>query len=62
MPQVFSPQPSPQVAPQVNPQFNPAVNPLVNPLVSPDVPQVNPLGLGRLAAPPVGNVDLPRMA
>ncbi|MCZ0992511.1 hypothetical protein O1L44_04385 [Streptomyces noursei] len=58
VPQVFSPQPAPRVSPQVNPQ----VNPLVNPLISPDVPQVSPLGMGRLAAPPLGQLDLPRMA
>ncbi|MFK0296194.1 hypothetical protein ACIQU6_37760 [Streptomyces sp. NPDC090442] len=55
VPQVFAPQP----APQVNPQFNPQVDPLINPLISPNVPQVNPFGLGHLAAPLVGQVDLP---
>jgi len=63
MPQVFNPEPAPHVAPQVNPQFNPQVNPLIDPLVSPAsaAPQVPGLGLGQVAAPPVGNLGLPRL-
>ena len=38
-----------------SPQVNPQVNPLINPLVSPDVPHVSPMGLGRLAASPLGH-------
>ena len=55
-------EPPPRVAPQVNPQVNPEVNPLINPLISPaSAPQVPGLGLGQVAAPPVGQLGLPRL-
>jgi len=41
---------------------NPTVNPLINPLIAPaSAPQVPGLGLGQLAAPPVGQLGLPRL-
>ncbi|RSO08417.1 hypothetical protein DMH26_03065 [Streptomyces sp. WAC 05379] len=59
-PQVFNPEPPPRVAPQVNPQVNPEVSPLINPLNT-STPQVPGLGLGQVAAPPVGQLGLPRL-
>ncbi|MEU3284270.1 hypothetical protein OG739_18325 [Streptomyces longwoodensis] len=50
------------VAPQVNPQINPQVNPLVDPTVTPtSAPELAPVALGQIAAPPVGQLGLPRL-